>query len=314
MSITSSVGVSRNHDPAAALEEALRSARAALGRDLPRAAIIITTHPVSLEGARQRVAEALGAMPWAGGVVPGILTDNGAITAGAAVMCFSGEVFVPSVVSSGVDDDLGAATDRVGRLILAGAVYRRHYPRGVAVAFARSGPSVPGEFPTRWRTLAGPRLRTILSVLPGPAYYGPGAEESGILTTLCLEGAYQTGVGVAPGQDGTAATAPLLVQCAVEAALSASKRLEGRPARAAMIIESVERFQRLGGASRDEWSAIREKIGAGVPCLGWLAESAHAFGRGVVAGGSDQSVVVLAIGDVPASREQATEVDEPVAD
>jgi hypothetical protein len=274
----------------------------------------MTTRAVNLDVARRHVTDTLGVIPWAGGVVPGILTDDGIITAGAAVMCFSGEVLAPSVASSGVSDDLGAATDRVGRLILAGAVYRRHYPRGMALAFARSGSSVPGEFPARWRGLAGPRLRTILNVLTGPAYHGPGIEESGLLTVLCLEGAHQTGVGVAPGLDGTAATIPLLVQCAVEAALSASKRLEGQPARAALIVESAERFRRLGAASRDEWAAIREKVGHDVPCLGWLVRSAHAFGRGVIGGGSSDAVAVVVLGDVPASREHAAALDDPAAD
>ncbi len=274
----------------------------------------MTTHAVSLEVARRRVADALGPIPWAGGVVPGILTDHGVITGGAAVMCFSGEVLAPSIGSSGATEDLGAATDRVGRLILAGAVYRRHYPRGIALAFAGPGASVPGEFPARWRALAGPRLRTILNVLPERASYGPGVEGAGLLTTLCLEGAHQTGVGVAPGLDGTAATTAMLVQCAVEAALSASKRLEGQPAKAVLIVESVERFQRLGAASRDEWAVIREKVGHDVPCLGWLAGSAYAFGRGVIAGGSTESVIVAALADVPVSREPGAELDDPSAD
>jgi hypothetical protein len=314
MGVKSSVGMSRNHDPAMAMDEALRAARATLGRNLPRAALVMTTHPVDLEAARQRVTDALGPIPWAGGVVPGVLADDGVITAGAAVMCFSGEVLAPSIATSGPGEDLGAATDRVGRLVLAGAAYRRHYPRGMAVVFAGSGASIPGEFPTRWRALAGPRLRTVLNVLTGPAYHGPGVRPGGVLTTLCLEGAHQTGLGVATGLDGTAATRAMMVQCAAEAALSASKRLEGQPARAALVVESLERYQGLGAASRDEWAAVRERVGHDVPCVGWLAGSAYAFGRGVVAGGSANSVVVIVLGDVLGGREHAADLDDAGAD
>jgi hypothetical protein len=154
----------------------------------------------------------------------------------------------------------------------------------------------------------------MLNVLAGPVYYGPGTQRPGSLTALCLEGAYQTGIGVAQCIGGVMPTSGMLVQCAVEAALCASKRLEGQPPRAVLVAESIERYHRLGSASGDEWTAIREKVGPDAPCLGWLAGSAFAFGRGVSAGGSAESVIIVAMGEVLANREHATGRDDPAAD
>src|SRR5260370_38028147 len=90
---------------------------------------------------------------------------------------------------------LSAASERVGRLVLAGASERRHFPRGVALAFAPPvTESLTDAFLVRWRHLAGPKLRTVISAAGRPLC-GHGAAEPGNLAVLCLERAYKSGVG-----------------------------------------------------------------------------------------------------------------------
>ena len=142
----------------------------------------------------------------------------------------------------------------------------------------------------------------MLSAVPGEFLYSSGSEAPGILAVLCLEGSFQSGVGVTEGtQDasrGESTDPTTLAHGAADAALTAIKKLEGQPARAALIVENLERYIGLGAAGRDEWTAMRETIGRDVPCLGWLTTAVSAAGRGVVAPGP-ASVIVAAIGDAP---------------
>jgi hypothetical protein len=245
-----------------------------------------------------------------GGSVPGILTDDGLVASGAAVVCFAGGAISPSFAGGGRAAGLVEAADRAGRLILAGASHRRHFPRGIAIAFARSNAGgASREFLARWREIAGPKLRTVLNAVPGEFLYGSGSEAPGVLAVLCLEGPFQSGLGVSQDMKdaprGESTDPATLAHGAADAALTAIKKLEGQPARAALIVESLDRHVGLGAAGRDEWTAMRETIGRDVPCLGWLTTAVSAAGRGVVAPGP-ASLIVAAIGDAPPLPPQGT--------
>src|SRR5262245_43503703 len=136
MTIKSSVGVACGDSLAEAVREAARAARASHG-DEPQAALVVTTGVVPPASVADIIAEEFGPVPMSGGAVAGILTDDAVIEAGAAVMCFSGDRFAPTIGCGGGGRSLHGATDRAGRLILAGSVTRRRYPRGFALAFVR---------------------------------------------------------------------------------------------------------------------------------------------------------------------------------
>ncbi len=303
MTVRSSVAVVTGTDARAAQDAAVL-ARRALGADPPKAALILTSGAASGATGWEAAREVLDRVPLVGGSVPGILSDDGLVASGAAVVCFAGGAISPSFAGGGRAAGLVAAADRAGRLILAGAGHRRHFPRGLALAFARSNAGgAHVEFLARWREIAGPKLRTVLSALPGEFLYSSGSEAPGILAVLCLEGPFQSGVGVTGGtQDaprGESTDPAMLAHGAADAALTAIKKLEGQPARAALIVENLDRYIGLGAAGRDEWAAMRETIGRDVPCLGWLTAAESAGGRGVVAPGSTGSVIVTVVGDAP---------------
>ncbi len=302
MTVKSSVAVVKGTDPRAVQEAAALACRA-LGSDASKAALVLTSGEASQAG-WATAREVLGRIPLVGGSVPGILTDDGLVASGAAVVCFGGLAISPSFAGGGRAPGLVEAADRAGRLILAGASHRRHFPRGVALAFSRSDArGTPREFLARWREIAGPKLRTVLSSLPGDFLYSSSSEDPGVLAVLCLEGSFQSGVGVAEGtQDAPRAesTDPaILAHSAADAALTAVKKLEGQLARVALIVENLERHVGLGAAARDEWAAMRETIGRDVPCIGWLTTAESAAGRGVVAPGPAGSIIVTIVGDAP---------------
>ncbi len=302
MTIRSSIGVAQDDDLLRAIHDA--AARAcSTGDDAPRAALVLAAGAGKADALRAAAREAFGRIPIVGALVSGILTDAGVLESGAAVLCFHGDALVPSVASGGRGAGLSAATERAGRLILAGGSDRRHYPRGVALAFAGPGSeSCASSFLSRWRQIAGPKLRTVFSATAGEALCGPGSEDPGDLAVLCLEGAHQSGVGVAGGfpPGDSMPDAATLVHGAADAATTAVKHLEGHPVRAALIAESAARHAALGSAARAEWVAMREQIGAEVPCLGWLTRAEGGSGRGVIAAGEAGSVIVAALGDAPA--------------
>jgi len=302
MMIRGWLGVAEGGDPLRAIQEAGAAARRAAGDERPKAALILVTGGAGVPGLGEAARESAGGAPVAGASVTGILTDSGLLTAGAAVMCFYGDALSPSVVCAGRPMGLSAATDRVGRLVLAGASERRHFPRGVALAFAPPvTESLTDAFLVRWRHLAGPKLRTVISSAGRPLC-GHGGAEPGNLAVLCLEGAYKSGVGVAggagPGESSADATA--LLHGAADAAATAVKRLEGQPVRAALVAESAARYAALGRAVRDEWLAIRERVGHEVPCVGWLTAAESASGRGAT-GGDTGAVIVVALAEAPAA-------------
>jgi FIST C domain len=301
MTIRISLGVVPGDDPLRAIHAAAAAARHS-GEEIPKAALVVAAGASSTGALGAAARQSLGPVPISGASVAGILTDAGILTSGAAVMCFYGDALEPSAACAAHTTGLAAATERVSRLILAGACERRHYPRGVALAFARPvAESFAEEFLTRWRRVAGPKLRVVLSATPGAALYGPGSQDPGDLAVLCLEGVYQSGVGVAcgfaPGE--TIPDGQTLVHGAADAAATAVKRLDGHSLRAALIAESAARYAALGPLARDEWLAMREQIGAEVPCLGWLTSAELGCGGGVTPPSETGSVVVAAIGDSP---------------
>ena len=303
MVIRSSFGIAESADPLRAIPDAAAAARRAAGDEQPKAALVLVAGEASARGLGAIAYEAAGGVPVAGASVTGILTDAGLLTVGAAVMCFYGDTLSPSVICAGRPMGLPAATERVGRLILAGASERRHFPRGVALAFAPPvTESLTDGFLVRWRHLAGPKLRTVISVAAGQPLCGPGTADPGDLAVLCLEGVYKSGVGIAsgtgPGESNS--DAATFVHGAADAAATAVKRLEGQPVRAALIAESAARHATLGRAVRDEWLAMREQIGLDVPCVGWLTTAEGAHGRGAAAGDTG-SVIVVALGEAPAA-------------
>ncbi len=143
----------------------------------------------------------------------------------------------------------------------------------------------------------------MLSAVPGEFLYSSCSVDPGVLAVLCLEGSFQNGVGVTEGAHDALRAESIdpatLAHSAADAALTATKKLEGQPARVALIVENLERYVGLGAAARDEWAAMRETIGRDVPCVGWLTTAESATGRGVVAPGPAGSIIVTVIGDAP---------------
>lgn len=298
--IGSSLGVAQSDDPVRAIQEAATVARRSAGESITRAALVLTAGPDGAAASGTRIRDTFGEIPTVGASVEAILSDAGIVTSGAAVMCFHGDSLVPSVGCGGRAAGLSAATERAGRLILSGARDRRHYPRGLAFAFAR--PVVaPGDFSLRWRLLVGPKLLTVFGVSAGPALHAPGSEDPGDLVVLCIEGPYQRGLGVdgglVPGEPPPAAAT--LVHGAADAAMTAVKRLEGQTPRAALVAESASRHARLGDRAKDEWMAMRDRIGPDVPCLGWLSGVTCGYGRDATAASEAGALVVAVMGAAP---------------
>jgi hypothetical protein len=304
MTIRSSIGVACGEDLPGALREAARAARASHEGE-PQAALVLTTVALAPALVAGIMAEVCGPVPMAGGPVAGILTDERVIETGAAVMCFSGDRLAPTIGCGTNGRSLHGSTERAGRLILAGSATRRRYPRGFALAFVRAEDELlTTEFLAPWRSVMGPKLRTMCSAVTSDVLYSSSARDIGGLSVLCLEGQYQSGVGLAPGCDGGCEQQPdTLVHGAVDAAVTALKRLEGQPARGLLVVESAARHRALGSRARQEWQAMREQMPAQVPCLGWLTRAECASGHGVVPSTETGSVVVAAIGDMLESPE-----------
>jgi hypothetical protein len=89
----------------------------------------------------------------------------------------------------------------------------------------------------------------------------------------------------------------MLVQGAVDATLTALKRLQGVRARLVLVVESGARRLALGATAPAEWAALRAEVGDRTPCVGWVVEQVAAYGRGVRPVDADGSLVVVALGD-----------------
>src|SRR6266403_586982 len=178
------------------------------------------------------------------------------------------------------------------------AAPRARDPRGVGIAFGRSDSSDSAlRFLDSWRDFMGPKMRTVCGVLGSPVLYGGNGSAEPRVSVACLEASYATGLGWsdATGEPSTEA----LVHGAADATLTAVKRLDGRPARLVLVVETAERHARLGSAAREEWAAIRGQLDESTPCGGWLVNDVAAYGRGVQPVAAPGALVVVAVGDSP---------------
>jgi hypothetical protein len=246
------------------------------------------------------VAEArgvLGRVQVAGGATASLLTDDGPMKSGALVVCVANADGAASGVAATPGRDLADAGQAAARLVLSGWPFRARYPRGLGIAFARSDAGDSAlRFLDSWRDFMGPKMRTVCGVLGTPVLYGGNGKEPRV-SVACLEASYATGLGWADA--GGEPSAAALVTGAADATLTAVKRLDGRPARLVLVIETVARHARLGAAVREEWAAIRGQLDEGTPCAGWLVEDVAAYGRGVQPLAAPGALVIVAVGDSP---------------
>src|SRR5262249_47780879 len=225
------IGISTDPDPDSAIAQAAGLAGRRLGSGDPDFALV---------GAGGRPAQAavgslrgvLGQISGAGGAATSLLTDNGPSKEGALVVCVANADGAASGVTATAGRDIHEAGQAAARLTLAGWPFRVRYPRGLAFAFARpAGEDTAQTFLAAWRDFMGPKMRTTCTVLGG-ATYGRGSAQP-LASVASIEAPYASGIGYtdATPTDGVAPTAETLAHGAVDAMLTAVKRLEGRPAR-----------------------------------------------------------------------------------
>jgi hypothetical protein len=194
--------------------------------------------------------------------------------------------------------NLADAGQAAARLVLSGWPFRARYPRGLGIAFARSDAGDSAlQFLESWRDFMGPKMRTVCGVLGSPVLYGGPGNAAPRVSVGCLEASYATGLGWADAAGDPSSEA--LIHGAADATLTAVKRLDGRPARLVLVVETAARHARLGTAARDEWAAIRGQLDEATPCAGWLVDDLAAYGRGVQPVAASGALVVVAIGDSP---------------
>lgn len=294
------IGLASDHDPDAAVERAAALAGARLSGAVPDVALVVTAGKPA-GGVLGIVRSEFGPVGIAGGATSTLLVDHGPLTQAALVVAVVNSSAAVSGVAATRGRNLDDAGQAAARLILAGWPFRARYPRGLGVAFAGAGAegSVPA-FLESWRNFMGPKMRTVCSVLASPVLYGHPAAAP-VVSVGCLEAPYATGIGYTDctEADGSAASPDSLVQGAVEATLTALKRLDGRPARLVLVLEDEARHRALGGAVRAEWEAIRAQTDERTPCVGWLGREVAAYGRGVQPTDAAGVLVVVALGDSP---------------
>lgn len=290
--------VSRSGPEAVARAASIATSR--LQGATPDLALIVTAgSPVPDAGTHVR--NVLGRIQIAGGATAAILTDDGPMKEGALVACVANADGAASGVAATAGRGLADAGQAAARLILSGWPFRARYPRGLGIAFARpaTGDSAQ-QFLESWRDFMGPKMRTVCGVLTSPVLYGGTPDRPPVLSVACVEAPYATGLGYTDATNADGSPAPeSLVHGAAEAALVALKRLDGRPAKLVLVVESAERHAMLGNAVRAEWTAIRSQMDDGTPCVGWLVEHVAAYGRGVQPTSSPGALVVVALGDAP---------------
>jgi hypothetical protein len=283
------IGVTSHAEPDQAVARAAALAAARLNGAAPDLAIVLTAG-LSRGNVLPGVRSVLGSVGIAGGVTPALLTDHGAMTEGALVICIANADGGTSGVAATSGPSLADAGQAAARLVLAGWPFRARYPRGLGLAFARAaaeGSSL--AFLDCWRDFMGPKMRTVCSVLGDAPLYGCG-DRSPLASVACLEAPYATGLGFA--EEGG-------LDSAAEAMLTAVKRLDGRPPRLVLVAETVARYEALGEAAPDEWAVMRGQLEESTPCVGWLTTQVAGYGRGVQPADSKQALIVVAIGDSP---------------
>jgi hypothetical protein len=294
------VGLASRSSAEECLSRAASIAMSRLHGANPDLALIVTAgSPVPDAGARVRGV--LGRIQIAGGSTAAILTDDGPMKEGALVACVANADGAASGVAATAGRGLADAGQAAARLILSGWPFRARYPRGLGIAFARpaTGDSAQ-QFLDSWRDFMGPKMRTVCGVMTSPVLYGGAPDRPPSVSAACVEAPYATGLGytdAACAEESSSTDA--LVHAAVDATLTALKRLDGRPAKLVAVIESVGRHALLGGAAREEWTAIRGQMDESTPCVGWLVEEVAAYGRGVQPTSAPGALVVVALGDAP---------------
>jgi hypothetical protein len=294
------IGLSVHPNPDEAIAEAATSADRKLGGATPDFALVVTAGAVA-QDAVAAVREVLGKISVAGGAATGLLTDHGLSKEGALVVCVSNADGAASGVAATAGRNVAEAGQAAARLVLAGWPFRARYPRGLAFAFARpENGDAAQSFLASWRDFMGPKMRTVCTTLGGAVAYGRGAAQP-LASVACVEAPYASGIGYtdATPVDGVTPSPETLVHGAADAMLTATKRLEGRPARLVVVIESAARQRMLGAAVAEEWAAMRGAVDDRTPCIGWTAEHVAAYGRGVQPTGAEGALVVVTLGDAP---------------
>ena len=294
------IGISADPNPDAAIAEAAGLAGRRLGSATPDFALVVTAGSVARD-AVGTLREVLGQISVAGGAATALLTDHGPSREGALVVCVANADGAASGVAATAGRNLCEAGQAAARLVLAGWPFRARYPRGLAFAFARpDGGDAAQTFLASWRDFMGPKMRTVCTVLGGAAAYGRGAAEP-LASVVSVEAPYASGIGYtdATPTDGVTPTAETLVHGAADAMLTAVKRLEGRPPRLVVAIESAARLRMLGSALSEEWAAMRGALDEHTPCIGWVGEHVAAYGRGVQPTDAPGALIVVTLGDAP---------------
>jgi len=294
------IGISADPNPDAAIAEAAGLAGRRLGSANPDFALVVTAGSVARD-AVGTLREVLGQISVAGGAATALLTDHGPSREGALVVCVANADGATSGVAATGGRNLCEAGQAAARLVLAGWPFRARYPRGLAFAFARpDGGDAAQTFLASWRDFMGPKMRTVCTVLGGAAAYGRGAAEP-LASVASVEAPYASGIGYtdATPTDGVTPTAETLVHGAADAMLTAVKRLEGRPPRLVVAIESAARLRMLGSALSEEWAAMRGALEENTPCIGWVGEHVAAYGRGVQPTDAPGVLIVVTLGDSP---------------
>ena len=294
-SSTLEIGVGSAAGGPDAVARAATAAASRLRGATPDLALVVTA-----SYAGDAVTEArsvLGRIQLAGGASASLLTDDGPMKSGALVVCVANADGAASGVAATTGRDIVEAGQAAARLMLSGWPFRARYPRGLGIAFARPDAGDTAlRFLDSWRDFMGPKMRTVCGVLGSSILYGTGKPEPRV-SVACLEASYATGLGWSDGSGDASVDA--LVHDAADATLTAVKRLDGRPPRLVVVVETVARQARLGNAARDEWTAIRNRVDDSTPCVGWLVDDVAAYGRGVQPMAAPGALVVVAIGDSP---------------
>jgi hypothetical protein len=265
----------------------------------PDLALIVTAgQPVG--DAATHARSILGRIQIAGGATAAILTDDGPMKEGALVACVANADGAASGVAATAGRGLVDAGQAAARLILSGWPFRARYPRGLGIAFARPATGdTAQQFLDSWRDFMGPKMRTVCGVVTSPVLYGGPADRTPNVSVACVEAPYATGLGYTDAGTEPTPTSDSLVHGAADATLTALKRLDGRPAKLVLVIESAARYAMLGSATRAEWSAMRSQMDEATPCIGWLVDDVAAYGRGVQPTVARGPLVVVAVGDAP---------------
>ena len=293
------IGVSSHPDPDVAIGEAASSAGRRLGAVAADFALVITAGAPARDAVGS-LREVLGHVSVAGGSATALLTDHGPLREGALVVGVVNADGAASGVAATAGRDLRDAGQAAARLVLAGWPFRARDPRGLALAFARPvGDDAAQTFLTSWRDFMGPKMRTVCSVMDGPVY--GRAACAPLASVACVEAPYASGIGYTDAlpSDGVAPSTDTLVHGAADAMLTAVKRLEGRPARLVLVIESAARHRMLGAAFAEEWAAMRGALEDRTPCVGWLGGHVAAYGRGVQPTNAPGALIAVALGDSP---------------